>query len=466
MSETTTTVQQGGLSTGQLVFLCAASGIPAVGLSSFAVLLVGSAQWGSWLAALITAVIGFALGRVIVVFARRYVASGSLASYVAEIFGERARAFVGAALLLGYLGQLIAIQVLAATYATSFLASVGVSQASSPQVLVPIFVVTGIVPAAVAWRGLNESVRLAVVFTVISIPLILFISGASAWHTGLDLGRQFSLEGSTFSGVAIGLGAAASWLVSFESGLTLASETKNPKKALPIAVFAIPTVVVGYFLATFLQIPGLMQVGDKVAAGESVPAALAELAGLGTWVGQACDLVLCVGVFAALIGFTNYLSRIMVDYAEDGMLPAAFSRRDLNRGTPVVAIMAAVGLSTVILVGVVLVSANSLLTVYTAVATVLVYFWILPYVLICAAAVVLMLRERVFRISVAVCAIIGIVGMSWPWINSFIEPPTSPVNLMSYVAVAAVLALGLLFLAMRRRSGVRRNESTDKLPVS
>lgn len=448
-----------GLSKAQLIALCAASAIPAVGMASFPVLLVGPAGYGSWIAALLTAVIGFALGRIVIVFARRYVVSGSLASYVAEVFGPWARAAVGGSLLLGYLGQLMGVQVLAAMYASSFLVSVGVESAATPQAMIIMFLIAGIVPALIACRGLDASACVAVIFAAISVPLLLFISGASAWHTGLELGRQLSLEGTSMSGIIIGLGAAAAWLVSFESGATLAEETADPKRSVPVAVMVVPVLVVGYFTVTVLQIPGLMQVGNQLAAGMSAPAALADNAGLGETVGQVCDLLLAVGVFAALIGFTNYMSRIITAYAEDGMLPKILTRRSPKYRTPVLSIVISIGTATAALVVIAAVSPESLLTVYSAVATVTVYFWVLPYVLICVAAIVLLVREKTLTLAVVVSAVIGIVGMIWPWVNSLINPPAPPINLMTYVGVAAVAVVGLAFYTSRRRNARKSHGS-------
>ena len=440
-----------GLSTRQLVLLCVSSGIPAVGLSSFSLLLVGSSGWNSWVTALCVTVLGFALGRVVVVFARKYVVDGSLATYVGEVLGDGARSIVAASLLLGYVGQLIAIQVLASMFATSYLISIGVEAAAEPSGLATIFLVTGAVPAYIACRGLKDSVRMAVAFTVVSVPMILFISGASAVHTGLQLGNQLSLDGFTWSSLAIGVAASASWLVSFESGVTLASETQNPQKSLPAAVFAVPALVVLYFAATVLQVPGLMQVGEQLEAGMSVPSALAQNAGLPVWVGQVCDLLLCVGVFAALVGFANYVSRIVVAYAHDGMLPAWFSRSAPRTGTPVVAILTSLGASTTSLIGVVVINADSLLTVYAAVATLVVFFWVAPYTLTCFAAVVLMVREARVSLVVVLCAVLGIIGIVYPWANSFFEPPAAPIDLMSYVAVVLVVGPGVAMMLRRRR---------------
>ncbi|MFC7447154.1 APC family permease [Rhodococcus daqingensis] len=443
----------GLLSTRQLVALVVSSGIPAVGMASFPMLLFGTAGWGSWAAALLTTVVGFSLGRVIMVFARRSVASGSLSSYVAEVSGERSRAVVAGALLLGYLGQMVAIQVLAATYVTSFFTSTGFGFAGTPESLIVIFLLTGLVPAAIAWRGLDASVRWAVTLTVISVPVVLTISVASAWHTGLQLGQQLSMEGSTWGGILVGFGAAASWLAGFESGVTLAEETAEPTKSMPVAVLAVPVVTIGYLLVTMMQIPGLMLVGDQIRSGVSAPAALAELAGLGRGVGQACDLLLTVGVFAALIGFTNYLSRLVVGYAAEGMLPSLLSRHNRRHGTPTSAIAVATGISTVALIIVVAVSDEWGLTVYTMVSTSIVYLWAVPYACISVGVLVLLARERAMRVPIIVCALIGGTGMLWPWVNSLVDPPPSPINHVSYGAVIAVVVVGTAFYLQRARRG-------------
>ncbi|MFD5178181.1 APC family permease [Nocardia sp. NPDC058379] len=442
------------LSKARLLALCASGAIPAVGIASFPLLLVGPAGYGSWVAALLTAAIGFALARIVIVFARRYVSSGSLASFAGEVFGQWARTVVAAALMLGYLGQLIGIQVLFAIYLSSFLAGIGVDAATSPTSMVVMFLVSGAVPAVIARRGLDASARIAILLTAVSVPVLLFISGASAWHTGLELDRQLSLEGASISGIVIGLGAAAAWLVSFESGATLAEETAEPKNTVPLAVLVVPILVFGYFVMTVLQIPGLLRVGDQLATGISAPAALAVEAGLGEGVARATDLLLAAAVFAALLGYTNYLSRILAASAEDGLLPQLFARRNHDFGTPGRAIGFAAGASTSILIGTVVVSADSLLTMYSALATMTVYLWVLPYVLICAAAVVLLVRENALGIGVVCCAAIGALGMVWPWVNSFINPPAPPIDSMTYAAVAAVVALGLTLRIIRRRSDV------------
>ncbi|WP_009478540.1 APC family permease [Rhodococcus sp. JVH1] len=434
------------MSRWQLVALTLSSFVPAVGIASFPVLLIGPAGYGSWMAALISAVAGFCIGRTVIVFARRYVSAGSLASYMVEVFDPWARAATAASLFLGYLGQLMCSIVLFAMYTISFATSLGMASAGDPPMMIGLFVLAAAVPAAVACRGLDTSVRIAVRLAVISVPLLLFVSGASAVHTGLELGRQLTMEGSSVSGIVVGLAAGAAWLVSFESAASLATETSDPKRNVPTAVMAWPVVLgTTYLLVTFLQVPGLMASTDALEAGKSAPAALAESAGLAENVGRLTDIVLAVAVFASLIGFVNYASRVTMSLSQDGLLPSGLRAINARVGTPVNAILLNVGLSAGILIATVLISPNAIFTVYAAVATLTVYFWVLPYILVGIGAVVFLMRLNKLTVGVVISAVIGIVTMAWLFVNSIINPPESPIDVMTYVAVIAVAVLGSAF---------------------
>ncbi|TCN53396.1 amino acid transporter [Rhodococcus sp. SMB37] len=444
------------LSRRQLVALALSSFIPAVGIASFPVLLIGTAGYGSWVAALISAIAGFAIGRSIIVFARRYVVSGSLSTYVGEVFGPWAKAAAGAALALGYVGQLMCVIVLFSMYASSFLIGIGYEWAGEPTTMVALILAVAIISAVVAWRGLDTSVKTAVALTVISVPLLLVVSFASAWSTGLELPKQLSLDGSSVPGIFIGLAAGAAWLASFESAASLATETSDPKKNVPAAVMAWPKVLGPlYILVTVLQVPGLMKTGEQLEAGMSAPAALAVNAGLGTWFGQITDLLLAISVFAAAIGFMNYASHVTKSFAASGMIPRSLGKNSPRFGTPYRAIILNTVLAAGILTATMIVKPSSIFAMYTIVATLTVYFWVLPYVLICAGAVALLIREKVLTASTVLWSAVGIATMSWLLINSFVDPPESPVDIMTYVAIITVAVLGAVFYLGGRRYSKR-----------
>ncbi len=92
------------LSRNQLVGLALASYVPPVGLASVPALVLVTAGNGSWLGALIAAVATSLVGLSVIAFARRYVVTGSIYSYLPHVFGPWARILAGAALVLGWPG--------------------------------------------------------------------------------------------------------------------------------------------------------------------------------------------------------------------------------------------------------------------------------------------------------------------------------------------------------------------------
>jgi amino acid transporter len=265
--------------------------------------------------------------------------------------------------------------------------------------------------------------------------------------------RDFSSVG-TLQGVASG----AAWLIGFESSTSLAAETKDPRKNIPLAVMSVPLVLgIVYVLCTFLQVPGLMQVTEQLEAGISAPAALAAAAGLGSVFGAATDAVLAIATFAALIGFVNYGSRFLMTTGEDGLVPAWFCAVHPRFHSPYRAIIAIAIVGFTLLAGALVVSGD-VMTTYATLSTLIVFCWIPPYVLICIGAVVLTTRQGNFRPLLAVAALIGGLGVIWIYINSLISPPPAPLEAMSWVSVLVVVGiLAVLVIGTRSRRNRARN---------
>ncbi|WP_099025086.1 APC family permease [Mycolicibacterium palauense] len=447
-------LQTNHLTRGRLSALAIASYIPAVGIATFPFLLFGAAGNGSWLAALLGFVGLIGVGIAIIAFARRFVVTGSLYSYIAHVFGPWSKLLMAVSLFLGYIAQTSCNTFLIGIYAGSFLHSVGVDSAQSTPFQIGIYALAILISCAVAYRGLDISVTVAVGLALISLPLVIIITIASAAHTGLDLGAQLSMQGSSWPGVFTGLAAGAAFLVAFESCAALAAETKEPRRSVPWAVMSVP-VVLGllYLAATFMQVPGLRASGDALAAGESAPSALAKTAGLSPLFGQACDLLLALATFASLIGFINYGSRFVATLSAERMLPDSLASVGARFHTPGAAIITLGVLGFVTMTAVMTITRQDYLTVYYALATLLVYFWVIPYLLICAGAVVLLRRENRLTVWVVVCALVGASTMAWLYANGIVNPAPAPVNAMSYVFLIATAVGFVAFWIKNRRSG-------------
>ncbi|WP_283844562.1 APC family permease [Streptomyces sp. RerS4] len=451
-SELASGTERRQLTRGQIVGLAVASMIPAVGLAAVPALMFVSAGNGSWLSALLSAAVTTFVGLSVITFARRHVAGGSLYSYLSLVFGPWARLVAAAALLLGYAAMIAGITMVIGVYVGSFLLSQGYAGGLELPVQLAVYAVALLIAVFFARRGVDVSVRAAVVLMAVAIPVVGVVVVASATTTGLHLAEQFSFEGGfSSSGVFQGMAAGATFLMGFESCAALARETKDPKRDVPFAVLGIPVLLgVVYLLATILQVPGLFASAERLAQGMSPAAALALNAGLGETFASATDLVLAVATFAGLIGFVNFGARFVATLSDDGLLPRRVGRPDPKHGSPATAVVTLSVIGFVVLAVAVIAYPDSLLSVYSALATLIVYLWVFPYVLICAAHVVLLARERARRPLAYVTAVLGGAAMAWVYLNGWVNPPAAPVDAMSWVALA-LIAVTLVALTLGRR---------------
>ncbi len=455
-------LEAGRLGRTALVSLSLSAFYPAVSLALVPFLVFTTVGVTAWQTSLLATLAVVCIGRAVIVFARRYVATGSLYSYIAEVFGPWARYLTGAALLGGYITVVTGAVAFVGVFVGSFLYSRGLTTALQfgPQAV--IFAITLAGAAAIALRGLGTSVRIAVVLAVLALPLVVVITVASAHHTGLDLAHQFVFDFSlshTMQGIAVG----AALLIGFESCAVLATETRDPLRNVPVAVMAAPVVLGGLLsIVTILQVPGLAAASDQLAAGMSAPAALAIQSGLGTSVATATDLVLAVASFASLIGFVNYAARFALALAEDGLLPDAIARVHPRYHSPYVAIRALAVAGFAMISGLVFWTGD-IVSAYTPIATLIVYLWVLPYVLIAAGAIVLTVRAREFRPGLWLAAAIGGAAMAWSYLNGLINPPAPPASGMAWVAVVTIAALVVVFTASQRwRTRQSQHQRTDR----
>ncbi len=445
-----------GLETGHLgrvslASLAVASYSPAIGMALAPLLFVSAGGVKAWPAALLAMAAVIGVGLAVTTFARRYVGTGSLYSYIGEVFGASARRLMAAALFLGFVLQLAGTTAIAGIFTGSFLTAMGVDGALDLGPQVALFTAAVLVSAGVAYRGLDTSVRVAVTLAVLSLPLMIVITVASAAHTGLQLPQQLDLGSTSVSGVFQGLAGGIAFLVSFESCTALAAETRDPRRNVPVAVMSVP-VFCGllYLVATFLQAPGLAAASDVLAGGASPAAALAMQSGLGTAVATATDAVLALANFAALIGFVNYGSRFFLTLGRDGLLPVRTSVIHRRYHSPATAIVLLAVTGLAVLCGAFLL-AGDLMTAYNSIAVSIVYAWVLPYLLITVGAVTLLVRERAVRPLVVVGSVVGFAGMTWLYLNGIIFPPPSPIDAMSWVVLVAIVGLVVGFTVASRR---------------
>ncbi|MEU3712885.1 APC family permease [Streptomyces catenulae] len=425
---------------------------PALSMASVGALVSAHAGQAAWLSVLVGAVGVCCVALAVVPFARRYVAGGALYTYIRHVFGDWARLLTAAALSLGYVVGMMALLGAFGLYAGSWLAGLGINGAGRPTAQAVLYCGAAGLAGLLAHRGLDTSARVSLALFAPTLPVVLVVLGAAAARDGLHLDAQLTLEGFSFGGFSQGMAAGVTFLVLFETSAATGAETRDPVRTVPRIIMAVPLVVgAANLLATVLTVRAVQGVRAQLAEGTSPLAALAGAAGL-PWLAGVADAALAVSALAALVGLANYGSRVWQAMGEDGVLPARIGARHPRLGTPTAGIVAMSGVSAAALTLLGFLAGGGPFVVYRCVSVLFSYMWVIPYVLICAGAVVLLRRERCLTAVTALTATLGALSFIWLYAGAFLEPPPYPEKAMLWLCPAAI-AVGflLLVLAHRRR---------------
>ncbi|OUS97689.1 hypothetical protein CA951_01300 [Rhodococcus sp. NCIMB 12038] len=174
------------------------------------------------------------------------------------------------------------------------------------------------------------------------------------------------------------------------------------------------------------------------------------------WIGQFSDLFLAIASLGSTLAFLNYASRLAQNLAGDGLLPAAVQKVDLRRGVPHIAIVAVAGVSLAWIL-VFSIARRNVFDMYSMTATLVIFLWVLPYIVIMLAAIVGTVRKREFRPILWIASGFGAVTMAWVLVDGVRNAAPGVSSTMIYVMAFIIVALiGVFRLSLRRhRTGQR-----------
>ncbi len=195
--------------------------------------------------------------------------------------------------------------------------------------------------AAINLRGIAESVKINVGFTLIELGgllLIVLIAAVALAQGDAEPDRAFDLkEGSSVLAVALGGAALAFYaLIGFEDSVNVAEETKDPSRAYPKALFGGLLIAGAVYL--LVTIGASMVVPTNDLTGSSGP--LLEVVKQGP-LGIPEKLFSAIGLIALSNGaLINMImaSRLLYGMAQENVVPRPFAAVLPERRTPWIAI--------------------------------------------------------------------------------------------------------------------------------
>lgn len=272
--------------------------------------------------------------------------AGSVYALAGNTLGPRAGFFGGFALLGTYLFFAACITGACAVFFEALLSELGASWPPAGWIAVPL--VVGLLVAALNVRESTLVTRtlLAIGMAGILAMLVLSIvviakvgSAAAPVSTGVDFSTLLPGDASWTAIMTASVFGFLSW-AGFESGTTLAEETRNPRKVIPWALGA-AVVVAGliYTLVMFAQTIGFGTDAAGQAAFAGASSTLTQISStyIGTWFAVLIAVIAFLVAFASLLSSTAAAARLLFALARDGFGPSALARTSPRTGAPTVA---------------------------------------------------------------------------------------------------------------------------------
>ncbi len=265
---------------------------------------------------------------VIAIYARRYAGAGAIYEYLAQAVHNSFGIFSAGVYLLGtlflgaggiYIGLGFLVQGFFATHL----------HATIP------WWVGGAAGLTIAFLLNHYGVRLAIrgvlILACISVVPFLILSAVIIAKGGVggNTLTVFTPSPTSWNTVFNGILFAVLLFVGFEAAASIAEETENPRRSIPIAVLtAVALTGVLYVLVTYAATIGFGEAALAKNAWFASPSPMGDLATqyVGNWLSVVIDLVIIIDALSLAIAIMVTASRMLFALGRDGLLPRFVSR--------------------------------------------------------------------------------------------------------------------------------------------
>jgi len=386
--------------------------------------------------------LSYALGTVMLLFvaynlnqfASRSTTSGSMYAYICRGLGVTAGAIGGWSLIWAYLGISVAGATGFTIFADTLLKMIGLHL---PPIL--LFAICVGISWYCAWKNVQLSAMLMLVFEAISVALILLLCAIvlGQHHFAID-SAQFDVAKLPWSSVGLGVVVAIFSLVGFECATAFGDEAKDPLKTIPRAV-TVSLIISGAFFVfvTYVEVLGVRGYSQTLDQLDTPLNTLSTLAHV-PLLSIPLSFGAMVSFFALNCSCVNAGSRVIYAMGRHGIFHEATADAHEVNETPHVAVttMALISFSlpTIAALG-----GLAPLDIFNYAGTLAAFGFITPYCLITVAAPVYLRRLGEQRPVDLVMAAAAIVLLLIPTVGSVIPVPAPPVNYFPYAYVVYLL---------------------------
>ena len=338
-----------------------------------------------------------------VLLTKRSASAGSVFGLVRAEIGPRSGTAAGVWLVAAYIAGVAVTALSFGIFSATLMSEMG--WVSSPQWL-PIMLAFIVLPitaylAGRTMRALGHALLILEGLTMTAILVVAVITLIRLITTGGPQGQYvewsaFRLDGVTAGALALALTFALLSSAGFEGAAAVGEETRNPRKAIPLALIWTIVLTSAFFIFVttiavwaFGAAPNQMQ---KFVASGSLPADIANLY-VSAGVGDFITLGGAISSFACMIALQVAGGRIIYAFARDGIVPSRLQVLS-PRGTPVAASLVVGTLAIILVIFAVLVTGAQAFSAFELTSDLAGVVFIGAYVAACAAATIVLWRQH------------------------------------------------------------------------
>jgi amino acid transporter len=424
---------------GQSLAAIAPTLTPALNISVVA----GLAGIGCWMSYFIGT-----LGVVIVaasvgILAARHPEAGSYFVYIGRSFGPFAGALAGWSMISAYMFTAVAVALSFAIFLGNFLGAFGIKlNMPATTVLMLMFIAT---VTYAAYRDVKLSSRVGLILEVISVGIMIVITAFFVRIQGTVIDPpQLKIASFNYGGVFSALPFVIFSFVGFESSATLAKESANPRRNIPLAVIGCAAFAGIFFtLMAYLMVFGIGN--DTTTLGKSAApfGDVAAKAGLG-WASVVVYFAAMISVFACCLASINAAARLLFSMGRYQFLHRSMGLVHDTHRTPHRAILLCGGLLAVICVALL---PAGFLDAFGYAGTVASFGFVVVYFALCIVAPMDLKKSREMKPFHVVIGMLGAALMSFVVFGSVYPVPEYPYNILPYLFFA-YMAVGAVWFAV------------------
>ena len=429
---------------GQSLAAIAPTLTPALNISVVA----GLAGAGCWLAYFIGTLGVIIVAASVGVLAARHPESGAYFVYIGRTFGPFAGALAGWAMISAYLFTAVAVALSFPIFLGNCLGAFGVQLGLLPMIAAMLVFLAAVTYGA--YRDVKLSSRAGLLLEAVSIALIVLITVLFVRVKGTVVDPvQLNVASFKYGAVFSALPFVIFSFVGFESSATLAKESAEPRRNIPLAVIGCGAFAGIFFtLLAYFMVFGMSD--DTAALGRSAApfGDVAARAGLG-WASAIVYFAAMISVFACCLASVNAAARLLYSMGKYQFLHRSMGRVHGVHRTPHRAILFCGCLLAVVCLAML---PAGFLNAFGYAGTFASFGFVVVYLMLCIVAPLDLRRTAEMKPRHVLLGVLGTALMSFVVIGSVYPVPDYPFNILPYAFFAYMIVGAIWFAMLKARS--------------